>query len=84
MRLAVEGDSGTDVKPLEPAPTGLMEDKILLRLFIAYHVLRALVFSEARVGECILSGLKAGEGWEEALDWVGSPQRPTTTMRADP
>lgn len=46
------------------------QDKTLLRLFITYSVLAQLGFSEARITQCIVSGLREGEGWEEALEWM--------------
>lgn len=66
----MEEDTAEQIKPLEPASTGAIDDKTLLRLFIVYRVLRSLGFSEARIEECVLKGLGPGDGWEEALDWV--------------
>lgn len=45
-------------------------DKKYSRIFVAYHVLAQLGFTEERITQCISEGLKEGDGWEEALDWV--------------
>ncbi|KAK8864514.1 hypothetical protein IAR55_001764 [Kwoniella newhampshirensis] len=45
-------------------------EKTLLRLFITFHVLQRLEFREERIEQCILEGLKDGDGWEEALEWM--------------
>jgi hypothetical protein len=45
-------------------------DKLLLRVFIAYHVLQKMGFSEARISQCLLEGFGETDTWEEALDWV--------------
>jgi hypothetical protein len=39
-------------------------------VFIAYHVLQKMGFSEARVSQCLLEGFGETDTWEEALDWV--------------
>lgn len=69
--LAANG-SPTEIKPLEAVPTSALEDRVLLRLYIVYQVLKTLGFSEKRIEECILTGLGAGEGFEEALEWVSA------------
>ncbi|KAK4689978.1 ATP-dependent RNA helicase DHX29, partial [Tremellales sp. Uapishka_1] len=51
------------------------EDRSLLRLYVAYHVLQKLGFSLARVEQCLLQGLGNGQGWEEGLEWVSAVQQ---------
>jgi ATP-dependent RNA helicase DHX29 len=55
---------------LPRAATTTEQDKTLLRLFITYSVLAQLGFSEARITQCLLSGLEDNEGWEEASEWM--------------
>ena len=43
-------------------------DKTLLSLFIAFHVLAKLGFSEERISQCLVN--IGGEGWEAGLEWV--------------
>lgn len=71
----MEEDPGDQIKPLEFSSASAQEDKALLRLFVAYRVLRTLGFTENRIEECILHGLGPGDGWEEALDWVSDNNR---------
>lgn len=76
MALEEEGTASNEAdpsyrKPLVEGNAASDNDKALLRLFITYQVLKRLGFSEARVLECIDQGLGEGDGWEEALDWVG-------------
>lgn len=53
-----------------PSTTVSDSDKGLLRYFVAYHVLQNLGFRQERIEQCLLQGIKEGEGWEEALEWV--------------
>lgn len=64
-----EEESG--IKSL-PSAVGAEEDKVLLRLYITHQVLRQLGFSEQRAEQCIREGLRDGEGWSEAVEWVSS------------
>lgn len=70
MQYARDCDQWHGIRPLEECSSAADEDKTLLRLFVVYNVLRGIGFTDARVEECILTGLRAGQGWEEALDWV--------------
>lgn len=54
-------------------PVSSGDDKTLQRLFVAWHILLHLGFSEERIRACLISGIKEEEGWEEALNWVRPP-----------
>ncbi|KIR55599.1 DEAH box polypeptide 36 [Cryptococcus gattii Ru294] len=53
-----------------PSTSVSESEKGLLRYFIAYHVLQNLGFRQERIEQCLLQGIKEGEGWEEALEWL--------------
>ncbi|ODN94181.1 DEAH box polypeptide 36 [Cryptococcus wingfieldii CBS 7118] len=63
-------DSSDPPTVTHPAANAPETEKGLLRFFIAYHVLQRLGFRTARIEQCFLQGLKEGEGWEEALEWL--------------
>lgn len=67
---SVDDPAPFPTKTLNRASTANEHDKTLLRLFITYNVLARLGFSEARITQCLLTGLEDGEGWEEALEWM--------------
>ncbi|WWD17179.1 hypothetical protein CI109_101617 [Kwoniella shandongensis] len=77
LELALEEEKASLADPSKPsietipsAASPSENEKTLLRLFIAFHVLRKLGFSAERVEQCMLEGLKEGDGWEEALEWM--------------
>lgn len=72
MNLAEQPIADLDHPPVVTFPsTSVSEsEKDLLRYFIAYHVLENLGFRQERIEQCLLHGIKEGEGWEEALEWV--------------
>jgi hypothetical protein len=75
LALAEEADSkteglGDNVKASGKPSTTAESDKGLLRLYVAFHVLSRLGFSEGRISQCLLEGLEEGGGWDEAIDWV--------------
>jgi ATP-dependent RNA helicase DHX29 len=57
------------------------EDKVLLRLYITFEVLRRLGFSEERVSQCIREGLGDGDGWVEGVEWVRLAYAAVLTLR---
>lgn len=76
MAVEEEGEAAGEAdpsyrKPLVKGAGSGDDDKALLRLFITFQVLKRLGFAEARILECIDRGIGEGDGWEEALDWVG-------------
>ncbi|EAL23696.1 hypothetical protein CNBA3430 [Cryptococcus deneoformans B-3501A] len=76
LELALEEEKAacqdTDHPPVVtfPSTTVSDSDKGLLRYFVAYHVLQNLGFRQERIEQCLLQGIKEGEGWEEALEWM--------------
>lgn len=77
LGLALRDEGVCDSPPADPkikaitsSPSAGDTDKILLRLFVTFNVLSKLGFSEARVRQCILSGLGDGGNWVDAIDWV--------------
>ncbi|OXB39837.1 DEAH box polypeptide 36, partial [Cryptococcus neoformans] len=76
LELALEEEKAAcqdpDHPPVVTFPSTTVSDseKGLLRYFIAYHVLQNLGFRQERIEQCLLQGIKEGEGWEEALEWM--------------
>lgn len=68
--LSTGSTRGTIVSSVNSTPAEA--DKNLLRLFVAFHVLAKLGFSEGRISQCLLEGLEEGGGWDEAIDWVSA------------
>lgn len=72
MDLTEQPIADHDHSPVVTFPsTSVSEsEKGLLQYFVAYHVLQNLGFRQERIEQCLLQGIKEGEGWEEALEWV--------------
>lgn len=76
LRYALEDSDeseGTEIRGLEQEGSQGNSDKALLRIYVAFQVLAQLGFTEERIDQCILAGLKEGDGWTEAVEWVSDP-----------
>ncbi|WVR06931.1 hypothetical protein IAU60_003967 [Kwoniella sp. DSM 27419] len=73
LRLADDQIQAAPAGPIVVASgstAGADNDKTMLKLFVTYHVLQRLGFSEQRIEECILNAVGEGDSWEDALEWL--------------
>ncbi|ORY32822.1 P-loop containing nucleoside triphosphate hydrolase protein [Naematelia encephala] len=65
-----EADALPEVRHITVPRATVDSDRILLRMFVAYHVLSQLGFTDERIVRCLEHGLGDGQGWEEGLEWM--------------
>lgn len=66
LAFALEEDGAAEM----PRTINSADDKVLLRYFVAWHVLEHLGFRPNRILQCLTGGIGEEEGWEEAVNWV--------------